>query len=110
MARQLDADLAAMETEEEPAANADVEMAEQEEVAVENAHLLVAHKEIVVPEAEVAPREATPREVINIPSQPAGYFAAAGPSGLNVNPENVDELLNSNHPREMLPLFQANVP
>ena len=38
MARQLEADLAAMETEEEePIADADVVMAEQEVVAVQNA-------------------------------------------------------------------------
>ena len=98
MARQLEVDLAAMETEEvDPAANADVVMAEQEEISVVNPQLLTGPKEIAdpVPYAEVARRE-----IINIPSQTAGTFGAACPSGLNINNDMpVDELLNSNHPR-----------
>src|SRR3954468_11791333 len=83
-------------------------MAEEEEISVVNTQLLTGPEEIAnpVPDAEVAHRE-----IINIPSQPAGNFEAAGPSGLNINNDMpVDELLNSNHPREMIPLFQDNVP
>ena len=91
-------------------------MAEQEVVAVQNAPPPTGQEEVPVPEAEVAPREKNPREdiprdVINIPSQPALNYEAAGPSNLNANNDMpVDDLLNSRHPREMLPLFQANVP
>src|SRR3954466_15560279 len=83
-------------------------MAKEEEIVVVNLKLLIGSEDLATPppEANVARRE-----IINIPSQPARNFEAAGPSGLN--PQNdmpVDELLNSNHPREMLPLFQENVP
>src|SRR3954469_20844068 len=97
-----------METEEaNQAVDDDVEMAE-ENAAFFNPKLLTGSEDISVPipDAEVARRE-----IINIPSQPARNFEAASPSGLNLNNDMpVDELMNSNHPREMLPLFQANVP
>jgi len=66
MARQLDADLAAMETEEEPIANADVEMAEQEVVVVQNAPPPTGQEEVPVPEAEVAPREENPQRISHV--------------------------------------------
>src|SRR3954468_14011583 len=73
-------------------------MAEEEEISVVNTQLLTGPEEIAdpVPDAEVARRE-----IINIPSQPAGNFEAASPSSLKINNDMpVDELLNSNHPRK----------
>src|SRR4051812_27887761 len=51
------------------------------------------------------------QEILHIPRKPVEVHGSAGPSGLNANNDmSVDELLNSHHPREMLPLFQQNVP
>src|SRR3954470_19166596 len=106
------------EEEEEPCSNPvdDIVMAEPANVADQNAPPPSGQAEVISRQGEVSPREEISQEdihpdIINIPRQPPKVSTVAGPSGLNANNDMpVDEFLNSRHPREMLPLFQPNVP
>src|SRR4051812_23738866 len=100
------------EEEEEHCSNPadDVIMVEPANVANQNAPPPSGQAEVVARQGEVAPRDEIPQEdihpdIINIPRQPPKVSTVVGPSGLNANNDmHVDELLNSRHPRETLPL------
>src|SRR4051812_33017285 len=90
---QLDADLAAMETEE----------AEQAQATEENA---AADEEMV--EEDYAPPNP---DLINIPSSRSRVYMTHMEFLKTILDDFlVDELLHSSHPREMLPLFRPDFP
>ena len=118
VARQVLADLDAMEEDEEVHNShppEDVAMTDREAVATPN-DPADQQTEVVARQAEGTPREEAPEEdlyldILQIPRPAPKITTIAGPSNLNANNDMpVDELLNSRHPREMLPLFQGDVP
>jgi hypothetical protein len=115
MTSQLIADLVDMENDEEDHNENPVQdtvMIEQEIVAAQNAPPPSGQAEVVARQEPAVTREEIAHDdIIHVPRPPPKVNTVAGPSGLNANNDMpVDELLNSRHPREMMPLFQPDIP